>query len=241
MRYLVIVRHGESRWNLSNRFTGWVDVPLSTKGIQEALKAAKVLEGLTIHRAFTSELERAQETLMLILSKQNYTGIFLHQSKKRHQWSKHKSDKKEIPIHSSDALNERYYGKLQGMDKDAVRRKYGEEKVFSWRRSWTGKPPGGESLKECYKRSVKYFTKKIHPCTGKENILLVAHGNSLRAIVKYIEGISDEDIPHLNLPTGMPIVYKCVKGKLIRLKGKISYDRPLCWKDVCKTPVKRNA
>lgn len=235
MKYLILVRHGESRWNLSNKFTGWVDVPLSDKGIKEAQSAAKNLKNLTIHKAFTSELERAQETLLIILAKQNYTGIFLHESKKRHQWSRHKFDKREIPIYSSDALNERYYGKLQGMDKNKARKIYGEEKVFQWRRSFKGRPPGGESLKDTYKRAVKYFKRHVHPCTGKENILLVAHGNSLRALVKYIENISDEDIPNLNLPTGMPIIYKCVKGKLVRHKGKFRFNRPICWKDICNS------
>ncbi len=236
MPYLILIRHGESRWNLSNRFTGWVDVPLSDKGIKEALRASKKLKNLKIDKAFTSELERAQETLLLILAKQDYTGIFLHESKKRHMWGKHKLSKKEIPIYSSDKLNERYYGKLQGMDKDKARKKYGEEKVFKWRRSFTGRPPGGESLKDTYKRAVPYFKKHIMPCAGKEDVLVVAHGNSLRAIIKYIEGISDEEIPKLNLPTGVPIVYKCVRGRLIRMEYKHTFNRPICWKNVCKMP-----
>jgi len=239
MPYLILVRHGESRWNESNKFTGWVDVPLSEKGIKESIKASKKLKNLKIDKAFTSELERAQETLLLILAAQNYTGIFLHESKKRHLWGKHKLDEREIPIYSSDKLNERYYGKLQGMDKDKAREIYGEDNVFKWRRSYTGRPPGGESLKDTYKRAVSYFKKNIVPCSGKKNVLVVAHGNSLRAIIKYLDNISDEDIPHLNLPTGVPIVYKCVRGRLIKLEHIHSFDRPICWKDVCKIPSGR--
>ncbi len=232
MSYLILIRHGESRWNLSNKFTGWVDVPLSDNGIKEARRAAKALEGIKLDVAFTSELERAHETLMIILAKQQYTGIFVHESKKRKKWSEHKMDRQEIPIYSDDALNERYYGKLQGMNKDKARKKFGEKKVFTWRRSYDVKPPGGESLKDTYERSVRYYSKKIRPYLRKnKNVLIVAHGNSLRALIKKLDGISDEDIPKLNLPTGQAIVYKCVKGKLTRLKHKHSFTRPLCWDD----------
>ena len=230
MSYLILIRHGESRWNLSNRFTGWVDVPLSDHGIKEARKAAKALEGIKLDIAFTSKLERAQETLLLILAKQKYTGIFMHKSKKRKIWAEHKMDKREIPIYSHDHLNERYYGKLQGMDKDKARRKYGEKKVFQWRRSYDIKPPGGESLKDTYRRAVPYFKKKILPYVkNKKNVIISAHGNSLRAIIKYLDDIPNEDIPHLNLPTGQAIVYKMIRGKLVRQKHVHSFTRPLCW------------
>ena len=232
MSYLILIRHGESRWNLSNKFTGWVDVPLSERGIIESRKAAKALEGIKLDVAFTSKLVRAQETLLLILAKQKYTGIFMHKSKKRKAWSGHKMDKHELPIYSDDALNERYYGALQGMDKDTARKKFGAKKVLLWRRSYSVRPPNGESLKDTYKRVMPYFKKKIMPyLSAKKNVLVVAHGNSLRSLIKDLDSISDEEIPKLNLPTGQAIVYKCVKGKLIRLKHKHTFTRPLCWKD----------
>ena len=233
--YLILVRHGESRWNLTNRFTGWVDVPLSDKGIKEAIKASKKLQGINIDVCYTSKLERAQETLLLILAKQNYTGIFVHKSKKRHDWGKHKLLKKEIPIYSDDALNERYYGKLQGMDKNKARKKYGKEKVFQWRRSFQGRPPGGESLQDTYKRSVPYFKKHVMSCLAKgKNVLLIAHGNSLRAIIKYLDNISNQDIPKLNLPTGQLIVYKCIKGELHKQNHIHTFDRSIKWKKIKK-------
>jgi len=232
LSYLILIRHGESRWNLANKFTGWVDVPLSDKGIKEARKAAKALEGIDLDVTFTSELERAQETLLIILAKQQYTGIFVHKNKKQKRWEEHLMGKKEIPIYSHDDLNERYYGKLQGMDKEKARKKFGEKKVFQWRRSYNGKPPKGESLADTYKRTVSYYKRKILPYIKKnKNVLICAHGNSLRALIKHLDDISDEDIPQLNLPTGQAIVYKKVRGKLIRLKHMHSFTRPLCWDD----------
>jgi 2,3-bisphosphoglycerate-dependent phosphoglycerate mutase len=233
MGYLILVRHGESRWNLANRFTGWVDVPLSEKGIKEALIAAKNLQGLHLDIAFTSKLTRAQETLLLILAKQDYTGIFLHEEKKHREWGAHKKllDQGEIPIHAHDALNERYYGKLQGLNKDAARKKFGQEKVHQWRRSFDIKPPGGECLKDTCKRVLPYFKKVIIPEVKKQkNVIVAAHGNSLRAIMKHLDNISDENIPHLELPTGKPIVYKYERGKLIKENHTHSFDRPLEWK-----------
>jgi 2,3-bisphosphoglycerate-dependent phosphoglycerate mutase len=233
MSYLILVRHGQSRWNLDNKFTGWVDVPLSEKGIREAQKAAKYLEKLNIDYAFTSTLERAQETLLIILAKQKKTGIFLHKGKKRHTWSNHPKqfDKNEIPIFSSQDINERYYGKLQGQNKDAMRKKYGEEQVFIWRRSFDVRPPGGESLKDVYKRTIPYFKKKIFPTLKKGDVVVSAHGNSLRSIIKYLDNISDEEIPHLELATGKPVVYKYSKGKLTKMKDDFKFNRPTKWKE----------
>ena len=232
MTYLVLVRHGESRWNLSGKFTGWVDVPLSENGIKESLKAAKDLKGLDLEYAFTSRLERAHETLLLLLANQKKTGIFLHKGKKRHDWSNHPKqfEENEIPIYSDDALNERYYGALQGKNKDAMRKKYGEEKVFLWRRSYDIRPPKGESLKDVYKRAVPYFKKEIFPKLAKGDVVVSAHGNSLRAIVKYLDNISDEKIPFLELPTGQLIIYKYSNGKLKRMKHKHSFKRTIKWK-----------
>lgn len=233
MGYLILVRHGESRWNQKNKFTGWVDVPLSENGVKEALVCAKTLEGLQFDIAFTSKLERAQETLLLILSKQDYTGVFLHDTGKEKKWALHPKDltDKEIPIYSDTALNERYYGKLQGLNKEDTKKKYGEEQVFFWRRGYDVSPPGGESLKDTVKRSVPYFVKKIMPQIKKgKNVIISAHGNSLRAIIKHIDKISDKDIPNLELPTGKPIIYKYEKGKLVKENHKHTYNRPIKWK-----------
>jgi 2,3-bisphosphoglycerate-dependent phosphoglycerate mutase len=230
MAFLVLVRHGESRWNMENKFTGWVDVPLSERGIYEALVTAENLSGLDFDVAFTSKLERAQQTLLEILAKQERTGIFLHTTGKRKQWSKHEAfGKNEIPIYSDDALNERYYGKLQGLDKDGARRKWGGRQVFIWRRSWDVRPPGGESLKDTYERAVPYFRKYILPLIRKgKNVLIVASGNSLRAIMKHLDGIPDEKIPFLELPTAKPVVYKLLHGKL-RHDDDHVFKRTLHW------------
>ncbi|MFA0822111.1 MAG: histidine phosphatase family protein [Methanomethylovorans sp.] len=221
MSILVLVRHGESRWNLENRFAGWVDVPLSEKGIREAIDCAKHLESFEFDVAFTSKLTRAQTTLFLILSCQKKTGIFLHDDLKRDNWSHHpmRFDDTEMPIYSSEALNERYYGKLQGQNKQQAREVYGEEQVFIWRRSFDVAPPDGESLKDTYERTIPYFKNNIIPFLEKDkDVIVVAHGNSLRSVIKYIEGISDEDIPKFELSTGDPVIYDYKMGKFNKIK-----------------------
>ena len=233
MSYLIFVRHGESIWNLDNKFTGWVDVSLSKNGIKESIKCAKYIKNIDLDIAFTSKLIRATQCLSTILSEfeDNYVGIFEHTNKKRKEWSKHVSDKikKEVPIYSTDALNERYYGKLQGLNKEETAKKYGEKQVFLWRRSYDVRPPGGECLKDVYKRAVPYFEKVIYPYVKQEkNILVCSHGNTIRTIIKYIDNISDKDIPFLELATGMPIVYEYSKSenKLFKLNEKYLYTRP---------------
>ena len=138
--------------------------------------------------------------------------------------------KNEIPIYADEALNERYYGKLQGKNKDLIRKKYGEGQVFIWRRSFDVRPPGGESLKDVYKRAVPYFKKEIFPKLAKGDVIVSAHGNSLRAIIKDLDNITDEKIPYLELPLGKPIIYHYSKGKLTKMEGKHSFDRPVKWK-----------
>jgi len=231
MGYLVLVRHGESRWNLDNKFTGWVDVPLSEAGINEAIIASNQLKEINFDVAFTSKLQRAQETLLLILAKQNKTGIFLHNKGKKKIWSKYLTfSKSEIPIFSSDKINERYYGYLQGMNKNFVRREFGKDQVFIWRRSFDIRPPGGESLKDVCKRAIPYFEKTImKEVKSGKNIIVSAHGNSLRAIIKHIDGISDKDISELELPTGKPIIYKWINGKLNVENHSHSYNRKISW------------
>ncbi len=231
MPHLVLVRHGESRWNVCNRFTGWVDVPLSENGIREAELCAKHCKRFAFSSAFTSSLERAHETLHIILSQQDRTGIVQHTEDKRYRHWLHKSnhcDKGDIPVFENRALNERYYGKIQGMDKLDAEKKYGKVAVHGWRRGYVEKPPGGESLKEAFERTYPYFTKQIVPRLKKgETVLLAGHGNTLRALMKKLEGISDHEIAHLDLPEAEPIVYAYRKGTFVREKGEYSLERPL--------------
>lgn len=228
MSYLILVRHGESRWNLQNRFTGWVNVPLSAKGLQEARLCSEIVNAIPIDIAFTSELIRAQETLLVLLSEANCTGLFVDEKKGLARWGNYKPAKeKEIPIVRSQKLNERYYGKLQGLNKHSASEIFGKEQVFSWRRGYKITPPGGESLYDVYKRSVPYFKKNILSELEKgKNVLVCAHGNSLRAIIKYIEHIGDEEIPFLELATGKPEVYKFVHGSFIKITSDKGFKRP---------------
>ncbi len=188
MARLVLLRHGESQWNLENRFTGWVDVPLSPKGIEEAKQAGEKLRGLTFHRAFTSVLTRANETLRLVLEAIGQTTI---------------------PIEKDKALNERMYGELQGLNKAETAKKYGDAQVKIWRRSYDVKPPGGESLKDTAERALPYYEKMIKPCLVKgETIIIAAHGNSLRALVMELDQLSKDEVLELNIPTGVPLLYE---------------------------------
>jgi 2,3-bisphosphoglycerate-dependent phosphoglycerate mutase len=184
---LVMVRHGQSQYNLENRFTGILDVELTTLGREEARKAGEQLKVFHFDIAFTSALKRAQESLSIILQAIGETSI---------------------PVYKDAALNERMYGDLQGLNKDDILKKYGEEQFTLWRRSYAVQPPNGESLKDTEARALPYFTKEIEPqlISGK-NVLIVAHGNSLRTIIKNLEHISDEDIPHRELSTGIPEIY----------------------------------
>lgn len=187
MAKLVIVRHGQSQWNLENRFTGWVDVDLAPKGIEEAHAAGQKLKGYEFDMAFTSALKRAQRTLDIILEEM---GV-------------------ELPITRNEALNERMYGDLQGMNKDEAREKFGEEQVHIWRRSYDTPPPGGESLKLTADRVLPYFEKEIVPqLKAGKNIIIAAHGNSLRALVMSLEDLTPEQILKTEIPTGAPRLYE---------------------------------
>lgn len=198
MALLVLVRHGESQWNLENRFTGWVDVPLTETGRREAERAGAALRGIHFDRAFTSELQRATETLDIILR-----GI----------------GQTDIPIERSAALNERHYGDLQGLNKAETVQKFGAEQVHIWRRSYDIAPPGGESLKDTAARTLPYFKQAIVPrLQAGENVLVAAHGNSLRSIVMHLEGLTKEQVLELNLATGVPIVYDVAPDVTIRSK-----------------------
>ena len=196
MARLVLLRHGESQWNLENRFTGWVDVPLSARGIQEAKNAGDKLRGFTFDRAFTSVLVRAIETLRLTLDAVGQSNI---------------------PIEKDKALNERMYGDLQGLNKAETAKKYGEAQVKIWRRSYDVRPPGGESLKDTAERVLPYYERTIKPFLLKgETILVAAHGNSLRALIMELEQLSREQVLELNIPTGAPLLYELDEtGKVV--------------------------
>ncbi len=231
MNYLILARHGESRWNTANKFTGWVDVPLAEKGIKEAAAMTKCLKHLKLDVAFTSNLERARETLLIILASQHCTGIFLHEDE--HHGFKYSFNNKEheIFVHTDWALNERHYGALQGMNKEEAAKKYGREKVLAWRRSFNERPPRGESLRDVYDRVVPYFKRKIMPeIRRKKNVLVVAHGNSLRALIKYIDDIPDEKIAHLELQPGYAYVYGFKDGTLKKTFSGHSFRRPVSWR-----------
>ena len=211
---LVLLRHGESEWNKENRFTGWTDVDLSENGVKEAEDAGKLLKekGYTFDVSFTSVLKRANRTLEIVLKEMNLN----------------------IPVNYSYRLNERHYGALQGLNKDEMRKKFGEEQVHIWRRSYDVRPPEltkdderypgndpkykdltpeelplTECLKDTLERVLPYYNNEIKKhLENKENVLVVAHGNSLRSIIKYLENISDEDIMSVEIPTGVPYVYE---------------------------------
>ena len=189
-RLLVLLRHGQSEWNLKNLFTGWRDVDLSPAGVEEAKEAGRRLKarGLTFDVAFTSALIRAQRTLALTLAEMGQKGL---------------------PEFRDQALNERDYGDLVGLNKDDARKKWGEEQVHLWRRSYDVQPPGGESLKDTVARALPYYCQHILPAvlSGKR-VLVAAHGNSLRALVMVLDGLTPETIPAMELATGVPLVYR---------------------------------
>ena len=196
---LVLVRHGQSEWNAKNLFTGWKDPKLTDLGIQEAIKAGDLLEtrNLKFDLMFTSDLFRAQETGRLILKKMNQT---------------------DIQVIEDPSLNERNYGDLAGLNKDEAREKWGEEQVHIWRRSFNVPPPGGESLKNTAERVLPYFEHEIMPKVKEGlNILVAAHGNSLRALVMELEKISSEEIVKLEIATGDPLTYEYSNGDFVRI------------------------
>lgn len=185
---LVIVRHGQSAWNLENRFTGWVDVDITAKGEEEAKNAGEKLKNYKFDLAYTSNLKRAQRTLQIILE------------------TTHQSD---LNVIKDEALNERHYGDLQGANKAETAEKYGDEQVHIWRRSFDIAPPNGESLKDTLARVLPYFEKEIVPkLKAGKNIIIAAHGNSLRALIMYLEKLNPEEILQVEIPTGQPKEYQ---------------------------------
>jgi len=200
MPTLVLIRHGQSLWNLENRFTGWVDVPLTEQGRAEARRAGQHVKDIKFQVAYTSVLTRAKETLQWVI----------------------KECGQEVPTIQDVALNERHYGDLQGLDKAETAKRYGDDQVKLWRRSYDVVPPNGESLELTAKRTLPFYDRAIQGDLrlGK-NVLVVAHGNSLRSIVMKLDGLTREQVLELNIDTGVPYVYKIdeklqVGGKEIR-------------------------
>lgn len=234
MKKIVLIRHGQSLWNLENKFTGWTDIDLSENGLIEAKKAGRILKenGYEFDIAYTSVLKRAIRTLWIILDEMNT------------MW---------IPVYKSWKLNERHYGALQGLNKDETAKKYGKDKVKEWRRSVNTKPPSltiddnrysgedtkyknlqkneiplTESLKDTEKRVIKEWNDEIVPnLKDNKKIIISAHGNTLRALVKYLDNIEDDDIVNLNIPTGTPLVYeldddlKPIRHYYLSLEGEV--------------------
>jgi 2,3-bisphosphoglycerate-dependent phosphoglycerate mutase len=199
-RLLVLVRHGQSEWNLKNLFTGWRDPGLTEKGVAEAKAAGHRLKvlGLTFDRGFTSVLSRAEKTMALMLDELGQPNL---------------------PVSRDAALNERHYGDLCGLNKDDARKKWGEEQVHLWRRSYDVQPPGGESLKDTVARVLPYYNQEILPAVLRgERSLVSAHGNSLRALVMVLDHLTPETIPSMELATGVPLVYRLKSDSTVESK-----------------------
>lgn len=223
MAKLILIRHGQSVWNLKNVFTGWVDVPLSSNGINEAIKAGEELDGIDFDVVYTSVQVRAIETAMLALAqnKSEKTPVVIHAEGKMKDWTNIYSDvmnESIIPVYQDWHLNERYYGELQGKNKAETAKEYSDELVHQWRRSYDVPPPNGECLKDTAERTIPFFKNEIIPLLELDkNILVSAHGNSLRSIVMYIENLTKEGVLSLEIPTGKPLFYELFDGKLIKL------------------------
>ena len=199
-RLLVLVRHGQSEWNLKNLFTGWRDPDLTELGVAEAKTAGRRLKalGLTFDRGFTSVLSRAERTMKLMLDELG---------------------QRDLPISRDEALNERDYGDLCGLNKDDARKKWGEEQVHLWRRSYDVQPPGGESLKDTVARVLPYYNQEILPAVLRgERTLVSAHGNSLRALVMVLDHLTPKTIPTMELATGVPLVYRLKADSTVESK-----------------------
>ena len=203
MYRLVLLRHGQSQWNLENRFTGWKDVSLTDNGTKEAILAGKVMKknNIDIDIIFSSILERAYKTAELAISSMNLP----------HLWDKNKN----LILSKNESLNERNYGDLVGLNKEETAKKYGEEQVHEWRRSFSISPPGGESLQDVLIRVKPYFEKSIIPLLHDKNVLIAAHGNSLRALMIHLGLYKSEEISKIEIPTGKPFVIKYHKGEII--------------------------
>jgi 2,3-bisphosphoglycerate-dependent phosphoglycerate mutase len=206
MNKLILLRHGQSQWNLENRFTGWKNVPLTEKGEAEAKKAGELIRkhNISIDRVFSSVLERANRTAEIAIKKAELNNLL---------------ENNKIIMTSSEKLNERDYGDLVGLNKQETADKFGKDQVHIWRRSYDTPPPNGESLKDVVERVSPYFTEKIKPLIDKgDNILIAAHGNSLRAMMIELGMYEPEEISNIELPTGSPLCINLDQGKLVDFK-----------------------
>jgi 2,3-bisphosphoglycerate-dependent phosphoglycerate mutase len=225
MAKLILIRHGQSVWNLKNVFTGWVDVPLSANGITEAINAGKQLAGIPFDVVFTSVQIRAIETAMIALAQNNSekSPVVIHSEGKMKEWTTIYNPnmvQNMVPVYTDWHLNERYYGELQGKNKAETAKQYGDEQVHVWRRSYDVPPPMGECLKDTAERTIPFFKENIVPQLEKgNNVLVSAHGNSLRSIVMFIEGLSEEQILDYELATGKPLYYNFENGKITKVEG----------------------
>ena len=207
MNHLILLRHGQSQWNLEHRFTGWEDVDLTAAGEAEAKNAGRLMKDIHLDRVYTSTLTRSRRTAQLALSEAEAAGADVGDVKAGEGWK----------MTEHDALRERDYGDLVGLNKAETAEKYGAEQVHLWRRGFEIQPPGGESLADVVVRVRPYFEREIwpHVATG-ENVLVAAHGNSLRAVLVIIGEYDAEDIPNIELPTGKPLVFDIENGKKTR-------------------------
>ncbi|XP_062145706.1 2,3-bisphosphoglycerate-dependent phosphoglycerate mutase 1 [Alnus glutinosa] len=220
---LILIRHGESLWNEKNLFTGCVDVPLTKKGVEEAIEAGKRISNIPVDMIYTSALIRAQMTAMLAMTqhRRRKVPIIIHnESEQARTWSQIFSEdtkKQSIPVIAAWQLNERMYGELQGLNKQETADRYGKEQVHEWRRSYDIPPPNGESLEMCAQRAVAYFKDQIEPqlLCGK-NVMIAAHGNSLRSIIMYLDKLTSQEVISLELSTGIPMLYIFKEGRFIR-------------------------
>lgn len=220
---LILLRHGQSLWNKMNLFTGWVDVPLSQEGIAEAFDAGEKISKIPIDVIYVSTLVRAQMTAMIAMSvhADGKVPLVLHPDAGRlEEWGgihDSKATQMTVPVTQAWELNERYYGELQGLDKQETRERYGKEQVHIWRRSFDTPPPGGECLADTAARAIPYFQENVipHLASGR-SVLISAHGNSLRAIMMHIDDLSKDEVLKLELPTGIPQIYSYDQGQLLK-------------------------
>ena len=222
---LILMRHGESQWNLLNLFTGWIDIPLSTNGIKESLDGGRTIQNEPIDIIFTSTLIRAQMTAMIAMTvhASGKVPVILHQGEaKLEEWSKiHNlaTEAQTIPVIRAWELNERMYGELQGFNKKELADKFGAEQVQIWRRSYDVPPPAGESLEMTASRTLPYFEQAIVPCLKQgKNVFVAAHGNSLRSIMMKLDGLSPDEVVRLELATGLPVIYLYENGSFTKQK-----------------------
>lgn len=210
MAHLILLRHGKSVWNEKNLFTGWVDIPLSSEGIKEAMAAGEAIKDFPIDYIFTSALVRSLMTALLAMMRHGSgkTPYLVHDENPEMSQIYGKEQENMVPVYRSAALNERMYGELQGKNKKETAEQFGEEQVKLWRRSYKIAPPHGESLYDTGKRTIPYFKQTLFPLLQEgKNLFVSAHGNSLRSLIMEIEQLSEDEVLSLELPTGKPIVY----------------------------------